>query len=79
MILCIESWKGDTLLSGKSASMGKLKQQIRTAEAICDPAEDNFIPLLCRIYGWEPIAFSEELVPDRTYDRDTGLLLRISP
>ena len=74
MIICIEYWKGDTLLSGKTIPVSALRHQMRTAEALCDPAEDNFVPLLCRMYGWEPVPFSEEIVPDHTYDRDTGLL-----
>ena len=36
---------------------------------------NNFIPLLCRMCGWEPIDCAD-VVPDITYDRDTGRLLR---
>ena len=74
MILCIESWKGDTLLSGKGCSIRELKIQMRAAEALRDPEEDNFIPLLCRMYGWEIEPYSETVIPDLTYDRDTGLI-----
>ena len=74
MILCIESWKEDTLLSGKRIPSRVLKANIRQAESLCDPAEDNFIPLLCRLYGWEVLEDPSDTVPDLTYDRDTGLL-----
>ena len=74
MILCIESWKGDTLLSGQRTPYRVLKANIRQAENLCDPAEDNFIPLLCRLCGWEVLESPSDTVPDLTYDRDTGLL-----
>ena len=74
MILCIESWKGDTYLSGKKRTLAELKNQIREAERLCDRAEDNFVPLLCRMYAWETIGLSPDTVPDCTYDADTGLI-----
>lgn len=76
MILCIESWKGDTYLSGKQRSISELKHQLRKTEGLYDRGEDNFIPLLCRMYGWETIAVSPDTVPDCIYDADTGLVLR---
>jgi hypothetical protein len=30
--------------------------------------------LLCRMYGWELITEDTDIVPDATYDRDTGML-----
>lgn len=74
MILCIESYLGDTFLSGKARTMRKLKAQLLQAERLCDPEHDNFLPLLCRLYGFEEIP---EDVPDLTWDRDAGLLLPI--
>ena len=75
MIICIESWKGDTLLSGKAIPVRELKHQMRTVESLCDPVEDNFTALLCRMYGWETMPYSDAIVPDYTYDRDTGRIL----
>ena len=72
MILCIESHLGDTYLSGKARTKNELKQQLLHAEAIRDVENDNFLPLLCRLYGWEPTA---ETTADFTWDRDTELLL----
>ena len=74
MIRCIESHLGDMHLSGKARTKTELKAQLLYAEAIRDVEHDNFIPLLCRLYGWEE---AEEAVPDATWDRDTGLLLPI--
>ena len=72
MILCIESHLGDTYLSGKGRTKAELKQQLLHTEAIRDVENDNFLPLLCRQYGWEETAETE---PYFTWDRDTGLLL----
>lgn len=76
MIICIESWKGDTYLSGKKRTLAELKNQIREVERLCDRAEDNFVPLLCRMYGWEVVPASQDTRPDYTYDADTALVLR---
>ena len=43
-------------------------------ERICDRQEDNFIELLCRMYGWTVISEDED--PEYTYDRDVGKLTR---
>lgn len=76
MILCIESHLGDTCLSGKARTKNELKQQLLHAEAIRDVETDNFLPLLCRLYGWQEIA---EDAADYTWDRDTGILLKHNP
>ena len=72
MILCIESYLGDVFLSGKNRTKSELKRQLLHTEAIRDVEHDNFMPLLCRLYGWEETA---ETDADYTWDRDTGLLL----
>ena len=74
MILCIESWKGDTYLTGKKRPIAELSCQIRQVEQLFDRETDNFIPLLCRLYGWEVISTAAETVSDYTYDADTGLI-----
>ena len=70
MVVCIEYWKGDVYLRGKYMPLRELKRQIHSVETCSDPDEDNFVPLLCRMYGWE---LTQECVPDYTYDRDTSL------
>ena len=72
MILCIESHLGDTCLSGKARTKSELKRQLLHTEAIRDVEKDNFLPLLCRLYGWE---VTMEDSADYTWDRDTELLL----
>ena len=72
MILCIESHLGDTYLSGKARTKSELNRQLLHTEAIRDVEKDNFLLLLCRLYGWEETA---EDAADYTWDRDTELLL----
>ena len=73
MLICIESWKGDTLLNGKTRSRSVLAQELARVESLYDRETDNFVPLLCRLYGWTVVEV--EGIPDCTYDRDTGLIL----
>ena len=75
MILCIESWKGDVLLSGKTVPVSELKHQLRKVNKLYDPTEDNFSALLCRMYHWEVIEDAADIIPDATFDRDTSILL----
>lgn len=69
MIIEIEYYKGDTLLSGKQKTYPVFLRQISQIEADYDRLEDNFIALLCRRYGWEII--ESQLSPTYVYDRDT--------
>ena len=73
MILCVESHLGDTFLTGKHRPRRILEQELAQVENRYDRTADNFIPLLCRMYGWETCRSRE--TPDVTYDRDTRLLL----
>ena len=74
MIICIEYWKGDTFLTGTKIPVSELRNQLNQVERIYDKAEDNFVSLLCRVYGWNPVAVDRDMIPDFTYDRDTGLI-----
>ena len=74
MILCIESWKGDTYLTGEKRTISELTWQIRQVEQLFDRETDNFVPFLCRMYGWEVISADPDSVADYTYDADTGLI-----
>ena len=75
MILCIEYWKGDTFLTGSKIPVSVLRQQLNIVETLFDKVEDNFVPLLCRMYGWNYVDDAESIFPDFTYDRDTGILI----
>ncbi|MDE6425409.1 MAG: hypothetical protein K2K89_04635 [Ruminococcus sp.] len=74
MILEIEHYKKDTLLSGKSVSFFELKKHLETTENIHDYETDNFIEILCRNYGY--IIIETDIMPDYIYDRDAGKLYK---
>ncbi len=74
MLVEIEYYKGDLILSGKKVSFAKLKEQINSVENLYDKQEDNFTELLCRMYGYDIV--HEQLLPDYVYDRDTEKLLQ---
>ena len=74
MILEIESYKKDVLLSGKMVSFSELKKQLETTENIHDTKTDNFIDMLCRNYHWNVIENST--LPDYVYDRDIKKLYK---
>ena len=75
MIIEIESHCGDVLLFGKHRTAFALQQQLAEIEKLYDKANDNFISLLCRNYGWSILPEAEANVADYIYDRDTQKLL----
>ncbi len=68
MIIEIEYYKKDTLLSGKAISLAELKKQLETTENIHDTETDNFTEMLCRNYGY--VITETDMIPDYVYDRD---------
>ncbi len=74
MIIEIEYYKKDTLLSGKSRSCCELQNQFAATEFMYDKETDNFIELLCRNYGWTVI--ETDILPDYVYDRDVQKLYK---
>lgn len=79
MTVEIEYYKGDTLLYGERVSFNELKRQSKMVESLYDPAEDNFVALLCRMYHWS-VAGSDQKA-EYIYDRDTEkwIKVRFSP
>ncbi|MCM1506229.1 MAG: hypothetical protein NC177_03710 [Ruminococcus flavefaciens] len=74
MLLEIEYYKKDTILSGKTVSFAALKKQLETVENIHDSETDNFIEIMCRIYGY--IFIENNVTPDYVYDRDIRKLYK---
>lgn len=71
MILEIEYYKGDVMLTGKRLGEPELREVLNEAERLCGGAGD-LAEILCRDFGFEPIG--ADAFPDWRYDRDTGLL-----
>ncbi|MDE5582613.1 MAG: hypothetical protein K2J08_02760 [Ruminococcus sp.] len=74
MIIEIEYYKGNIMLSGKSISFAELKKQLETTENIHDAETDNFIELLCRNYQWT--VTETDMIQDYVYDRDVRKLYK---
>ena len=72
MIIEIEYYKGNVLLTGKARGTAALKRQIADVEKLYDRENDNFTELLCRMFNWTMIQTDE--FPDYIYDRDTEIL-----
>jgi len=75
MIIEIEYYKGDVILTGKARGNEVLRRQLADIKRRYDRAADNFTELLCRVYGWELIR--TDCAPDYVYDRDTGKLRKL--
>lgn len=71
ILLEIEYYKGNIILRGKTVPKKELLEQIRLIESKYDHEEDNFVAMLCRVYGYERIDIDECFV-DYVYDRDIG-------
>lgn len=68
IVVEIEYFKDDVLLTGAYLTFEEFIHQIKTIEDIYDTTEDNFIDLLCHIYNWS--ICREQLKPYYVYDRD---------
>ncbi len=68
MIIEIEFYRGDILLSGKQIPYAEFLRQLHEIEFDYDRAHDNFVALLCRRYNWTIINTFEN--PTYVYDRD---------
>lgn len=75
MIIEIEYYKGDTILSGKNISLNELKQQIDFIESVCDRETDNFIDMMLRVFNWN-ILYGYSGKIDFVYDRDTDNIIK---
>lgn len=73
MILEIEFYKGDALLTGKHLNEHSLRKLLKNVKRQCGDSGD-LAETLCRNYGFERI--TAEVFPDWRYDRDTGLLYK---
>lgn len=76
MIVEIEYYKGDILLSGKPIFYAEFLRQIKEIESVHDRIQDNFTDLLCWRYHWTIMETQEN--PIYVYDRDTQKAYRPS-
>jgi hypothetical protein len=73
MIIEIAGYKTKALLTGKKCSVGKLKWMLYQTMSKCDA--DNFVALFCRMYHFDELVFSEDIVADYVLDIDTSIVI----
>lgn len=73
MIVEVEHYLGDTLLSGKVRSVGQLKYRVRSV--LRDTHPDDFVRIFCARYGFEILPELPEMQVDYCIDLDTKVPL----
>lgn len=68
MLIQIESFLGDALLSGKVSSIGQLKHRMMMVLADCDTCD--FIAIFCARYGYDIYLYDENIQVDYVIDID---------
>lgn len=74
MLIEIESFYGDSLLSGKVSSIEQLRHQMLTVLADCDTCD--FISVFCARYGYDIYPYDESIQVDYVIDLDTYMVYR---
>lgn len=74
MIIEIESYLGDKLISGKTLSIGQLKHQM---EAILKQvSEKDFVSIFCARYDFEVLPYDENIEAHYVVDLDTHMVFQ---
>ena len=69
MIIEIESYYGNTLISGKVRNIGQLKN--RMMKIINEVGADNFVDFFCIQFGFNVYPYDEHIIVDYVIDLDT--------
>ena len=73
MLVEIESFYGDRLISGKKCTEKALREKMNKILEMVEDARD-FTPLFCRVYNYEEYPLSESHHVDFVIDLDTHLV-----
>ena len=76
MLIEIESYLGDVMLSGRPVPRLTLARRLRRAARASRHDRDRFLSLLCTRYGWEVVPDGGER-PAYLFDLDTDCLKRL--
>ncbi|OCG41967.1 MULTISPECIES: hypothetical protein [unclassified Gilliamella] len=68
MIIEIESFYGNTLISGKASSIGQLKS--RMMKVLNDVGSENFTHIFCFRYGYQIYPYNKNIAVDYVIDLD---------
>jgi len=72
MIVYIESFWGDRLISGKKCSENELREKFKKVITIAE--KDNFTELFCRMFKFEEFPMADDIDFDFVIDLDTHLV-----
>lgn len=72
MLVYIESFYGDKLISGKKCTEKELREKFKKVIEISEPAD--FTPLFCRMFRFQEQFLDEEVQVDFFIDLDTHLI-----
>ena len=76
MLIEIESYLGDAMLSGRPVSRLTLARRLRRAARASRHDRDHFLSILCTRYGWEVVPDGGGR-PAYFFDLDTDYLKRL--
>ena len=74
VLILIESFPRDRLISGKSCSAKELEERFRQVLKLA--GEKDFADVFCRMYGFEEYLMEKDIPVDFVIDLDTHLLYR---
>lgn len=73
MIVIIESYTGDALISGKVTSAGQLKYRMQMV--LKDTSTEDFCSVFCARYQFDILPYDSHIKADYIMDLDTHLVL----
>ncbi len=69
MIIEVESYLGDTLITGKVSSIEQLRHQMLSV--LLQVGEKDFVPFFCARYGFDIMPYDDYIKVDFRIDLDT--------
>lgn len=72
MLIRIESFYGDRLISGKVSSVGQLKYRMMTV--LAEMGENDFTSIFCVRYGYDRYPYDPDIQVDYVIDLDTHMV-----
>ena len=74
----IEFYKGDTVLCGENLSKEEFEAQTSAVEMMYNREKDNFVELICSMYGWYEVKNKSfaKVKMKYIYDRDAECVLK---
>jgi len=74
MLILIESYFGDRLISGRKCSLKELYERFRNVTEMSH--DEDFTALFCRVYNFEELPLCDDFEIDMIIDLDTHLVYK---